>query len=79
MIASLTQWHTHCSTQSQPAAPPSKASGLDGAQIFATGYLTQGISLAPYEGRLMNIDEETVPCSLSTLLMELARSGRSRY
>lgn len=32
----------------------------------------QGISLAPYEGRLMNIDEEQFELCTDTLLMELA-------
>ena len=41
-------------------------------QIAAERAEAQGISLAPYEGRLMNIDEEQFELCTDTLLMELA-------
>lgn len=41
-------------------------------QFAAERAEAQGISLAPYEGRLMNIDEEQFELSTDTLLMELA-------
>lgn len=41
-------------------------------QIAAERAEAQGISLAPYEGRLMNIDEEQFELCTGTLLMELA-------
>ena len=41
-------------------------------QFAAERAEVQGISLAPYEGRLMNIDEEQFELSTDTLLMELA-------
>ena len=41
-------------------------------QFAAERAEAQGISLAPYEGRLMNIDEEQFELCTDTLLMELA-------
>lgn len=41
-------------------------------QFAAERAEVQGISLAPYEGRLMNIDEEQFELCTDTLLMELA-------
>ena len=41
-------------------------------QFVAERAEAQGISLAPYEGRLMNIDEEQFELCTDTLLMELA-------
>ena len=41
-------------------------------QFAAERAKAQGISLAPYEGRLMNIDEEQFELCTDTLLMELA-------
>ena len=41
-------------------------------QFAAEHAEAQGISLAPYEGRLMNIDEEQFELCTDTLLMELA-------
>ena len=41
-------------------------------QFAAERAEAQGISLAPYEGRLMNIDEEQFKLCTDTLLMELA-------
>nr|WP_298875124.1 carbamoyltransferase HypF [uncultured Mogibacterium sp.] len=46
-------------------------------QFAAERAESQGISLAPYEGRLMNIDEEQFELCTDTLLMELAARSLS--
>ena len=46
-------------------------------QFAAERAEAQGISLAPYEGRLMNIDEEQFELCTDTLLMELAARSLS--